>query len=56
MSDSDIPTPRYRETVPPSPTTLPAPSSVPHVSAYGIIKEEDEYGWRWFWRKRKPRE
>jgi hypothetical protein len=56
MSTPDTPMLPRREPLPLSPTTLPAPSSVPHVSPSGIIKEDDERGWRWFRRKRKRRE
>jgi len=58
MSDPDQPTPPYREALKPSspPMAMPAPSSIPHVSPHGIIKDDNPREWRWFWRKRKPRD
>lgn len=57
MSAPDPPRLPRREPLPFSPTTLPAPSSVPHVSPTGIIREkEDTRDWPWFWRRRKPRD
>ncbi len=58
MKDQDASTPPMREAlVPTHPPLAPyAPSPVPHLSPTGIIKEDDERGWRWFRRKRKPRD
>jgi hypothetical protein len=43
MGTQDASTPPRREALAPSPTPIPAraPSSVPHVSPTGIIKEDD---------------
>jgi hypothetical protein len=59
MNDQDASKPPMRPAlVPKHPPLAPrAPSSIPHVSPTGIIKERDENGWRrWLGRKRKSRD
>lgn len=58
IQDEYAPTSPTREPLIPSqPPALPyPPSGVPHMSPTGIIRERDGRGWRWFRRKRKPRD
>jgi hypothetical protein len=58
MKDQDASTPPMREAlVPTHPPQVPyARSPVPHLTTMGIVTEDDERGWRWFRRKRKPRD
>jgi hypothetical protein len=57
MTTQDVPPPSRREPLAPSPTpiSLPAPSSVPHLSPTGIIKDDKNSAWHWLRRKRKRR-
>lgn len=57
MKDQDASTPPMREALVPSqpPLAPRAPSSIPHVSPSGIIREHDErwwHWWHWFSRRR----